>query len=203
MSFRPTKIISGGQTGVDQGALAAALSMGYEIGGWCTVDRRTEDGEIPAEFPLEATDSPDYLVRTRLNVETADATVVATYEDEQKLTGGTQRTVEFCRAFECPHFVLTLERGADKGLNLAAAKAIRAWWDFLEPATVNFAGPRESRAPGIQAQVEEIVRFALQTRSRCLCGRETPDWVWLQAERKKQPVRCSQCGHVTYGSDLT
>lgn len=157
---------------------------------------------MPEQFPLESCESNDYLVRTRLNVEKADATVVMTYEDEHKLTGGTRRTVDFCRAFECPYLVLTLNPNADKGRNLAVARAIRAWWEFLEPNTVNFAGPRESRAPGLQAQAEEVVRFALQTRSRCLCGRETPDWVWLQAERKQQPVRCSQCGHVTYGSDL-
>lgn len=28
------KIVSGGQTGIDQGALEAALALGFEIGGW-------------------------------------------------------------------------------------------------------------------------------------------------------------------------
>jgi len=33
------KIISGGQTGVDRGALDAALAAGFSCGGWCSGDR--------------------------------------------------------------------------------------------------------------------------------------------------------------------
>ncbi|MEY2585055.1 MAG: hypothetical protein QOD80_1081, partial [Verrucomicrobiota bacterium] len=47
-----TKVISGGQTGVDQAALRAARDSGLEIGGWCPPGRVCEDGVIPAEFPL-------------------------------------------------------------------------------------------------------------------------------------------------------
>ena len=36
------KIISGGQTGVDRGALAAALDGGAPCGGWCPEDRVAE-----------------------------------------------------------------------------------------------------------------------------------------------------------------
>jgi len=41
------KIISGGQTGVDRGALDAALEAGFACGGWCPEGRQAEDGEIP------------------------------------------------------------------------------------------------------------------------------------------------------------
>ena len=40
------KIVSGGQTGVDRGALDAALAAGFPCGGWCPADRRAEDGSI-------------------------------------------------------------------------------------------------------------------------------------------------------------
>jgi len=41
------KIMSGGQTGVDRGALEAALELGIECGGWCPAGRLAEDGRIP------------------------------------------------------------------------------------------------------------------------------------------------------------
>jgi Circularly permutated YpsA SLOG family len=47
-----SKIISGGQTGVDRGALDAALVAGFPCGGWCPADREAEDGEIPERYPL-------------------------------------------------------------------------------------------------------------------------------------------------------
>ena len=50
VAMRLTKIVSGGQTGVDRGALDAALMAGFECGGWCPADRAAEDGEIIRHF---------------------------------------------------------------------------------------------------------------------------------------------------------
>ena len=36
-----TKIVSGGQTGVDRGALDAALAAGFPCGGWCQTGSKT------------------------------------------------------------------------------------------------------------------------------------------------------------------
>ena len=47
------KLISGGQTGIDRGALDAALSRAFPCGGWCPRGRRAEDGPIPAPHPPE------------------------------------------------------------------------------------------------------------------------------------------------------
>ena len=44
------KIVSGGQTGVDRGALDAALAVGFACGGWCPKDRNAEDGPIIRQF---------------------------------------------------------------------------------------------------------------------------------------------------------
>lgn len=46
------KIISGGQTGVDRGALDAALEAGFPCGGWCPADRAAEDASIPSRYPV-------------------------------------------------------------------------------------------------------------------------------------------------------
>jgi hypothetical protein len=43
-----TKIVSGGQTGVDQAGLEAAIYCKIPHGGWCPKGRKSEDGRIPA-----------------------------------------------------------------------------------------------------------------------------------------------------------
>jgi hypothetical protein len=62
------KIVSGGQTGVDRAALDVALELELPCGGWCPKGRRAEDGRIPDRYPMEEASSPDYRVRTELNV---------------------------------------------------------------------------------------------------------------------------------------
>ena len=55
-----TKIISGGQTGVDRAALDVALELGLPCGGWCPKGRKAEDGCIAAKYPLQETPTPDW-----------------------------------------------------------------------------------------------------------------------------------------------
>ena len=70
-----TLVISDGQTGVDRAALDWAIDQGLAHGGWCTNDRRAEDGVIPARYNLDATDSHKYEARTRADIAGSDATL--------------------------------------------------------------------------------------------------------------------------------
>ncbi|MDA1230625.1 MAG: molybdenum cofactor carrier, partial [Planctomycetota bacterium] len=70
-----TRVVSGGQTGVDRAALDAASAAGMEIGGWCPRDRRAEDGIVPLRYPLRETASRSYAVRTEWNVRDSDGTL--------------------------------------------------------------------------------------------------------------------------------
>ena len=45
-----SKIISGGQTGVDRGAIEAALELGFPYGGLIPKGRLAEDGIVPVKF---------------------------------------------------------------------------------------------------------------------------------------------------------
>lgn len=81
------KIISGGQTGVDRGALEAALEAGIECGGTCPAGRKAEDGIIPEIYPLTELESTVYSDRTRKNVIDSDATLIIHFG---RLEGGTR-----------------------------------------------------------------------------------------------------------------
>ncbi|STZ07145.1 Putative molybdenum carrier [Moraxella caprae] len=54
------KIISGGQTGVDRGALDGALNKGVACGGHCPEDRRAEDGVIDDKYLLTSLKGAGY-----------------------------------------------------------------------------------------------------------------------------------------------
>ncbi len=59
------KIVSGGQTGVDRGALEAAVELGFPYGGLIPKGRLAEDGEVPRSYDkLVEAPRKDYLFRT-------------------------------------------------------------------------------------------------------------------------------------------
>jgi len=61
------KIISGAQTGIDRGALDAALALGFPCGGACPQDRVAEDGRTPDRYPVVEMDAGKYRARTIQN----------------------------------------------------------------------------------------------------------------------------------------
>lgn len=93
------KIISGGQTGVDQAALRAAKACGIPTGGWAPKGFRTEAGPAPwlADFGLREHASADYPVRTRANCRDAGLTLILITR-ESELARGTALTLRFAQA---------------------------------------------------------------------------------------------------------
>jgi hypothetical protein len=203
VSFRPVKIISGGQTGADRGGLIAAAILGYEHGGWVPKGRLAEDGKVPDCYPVTECESTDYRVRTKLNVQCSDATIVFSFEEVP--TGGTKLTLKLVCEEKQPgmHMVLTKKSSIES--NKRVAKAVREWLDEKEPRVLNVAGPRESKAPGIKDCVAEVMLLVLQTPAGCICGKVIPPEVWERDGVKEKDValRCSNCQHVTRWSDFS
>src|SRR5215472_15217202 len=103
---RPLRVISGGQTGVDRGALDAALELGVPCGGWCPAGRTAEDGVIPTRYPVTELAGAGYVERTRKNVEDSDGTLIITFGEA---SGGTARTIEFCQELGRPHLIVDVD----------------------------------------------------------------------------------------------
>jgi len=138
--MKPFKIISGGQTGVDRAALEWAIENGVPHGGWCPKGRLAEDGITPSKFQLEEIESEDYSVRTRRNVQDADATVI--FSARKTMSGGTAQTAEFAKELRKPvlHLVSSLKPED-------AARRLRAFIKKHRIIVLNVAGPRASQEP--------------------------------------------------------
>ena len=150
------RIISGGQTGADRGALEAAIELGLEHGGYCPAGRRAEDGRIPERFRLTETESADYAVRTEKNVLGADGTLLVT---RGAPTGGSALTAALARRHDrvLLHVDLARERECD------AVGKVREWLKTRSIGCLNVAGPRESGCPGIAQEVRSLLVRALAT----------------------------------------
>jgi hypothetical protein len=149
-----SKIISGGQTGVDRGALDAAIDAGFPCGGWCPRGRKAEDGAIPARYALTEMPSTAYRERTKRNVVDSDGTLILFFGE---LTGGTRETLLIAEELDKP--VLTLDCSA-KRVEDAAVEAA-AFVKAQSIGTLNVAGPRESTRPGAAAHARKVVAAIL------------------------------------------
>ena len=150
------KIVSGGQTGVDRGAIEAALEAGFPYGGLIPKGRLAEDGIVPLKFDqMEEASNKSYIFRTEWNVVHSDATLLLSRTRE--LTGGTKRTAEFCEKHGKPYWIDNPETPNETDRGLEVLYWIEA--EFGERGIVlNVAGPRESKAVGIQAATRLFVK---------------------------------------------
>lgn len=157
------KIVSGGQTGVDQGALKAALESGLECGGWCPPDRQSERGPIPGVYRLQATArersprNPDVArsERTEWNVFCSDATIILRPSDWTKEDDGTKCTQQCAIKYE-RRWKLFDPFEADCVLK------ITEWLDENSPVWLNVAGPSESNCRGIEEQTCRVLKEVIE-----------------------------------------
>lgn len=149
------KIISGGQTGADQGALDAAIAAGLAHGGYLPKGRLTEDGPLDGRYRLEEMATASYALRTEKNVICSDATLIFSHG---RLKGGSLLTEKLARKHDKPllHLDLLLQ---DQG---QAVSAIGSWLRAMEVQVLNVAGPRASGDKKIHGAVYRILSDCLQ-----------------------------------------
>jgi hypothetical protein len=138
LSLRLKRIVSGGQTGVDRGALDAAIDADFPCGGWVPGDRMAEDGVISDRYPLTPLPHGNYRQRTRLNVVDSDGTAIL-YDGN--LSDGTRLTRDLCELLNRPCVLISARETPDP--NAAAAAVLKFIADH-NIETLNVAGPRAS-----------------------------------------------------------
>jgi hypothetical protein len=148
------KIISGGQTGADRAALDVAIRHGMQHGGWCPKGRKAEDGPLGEQYQLIETPSASYIQRTEWNVRDSDGTVVFTLAPNA--TGGSRRTVEL--ATRCGKPCLHLARSSPG--HDGPALLLQRFVEQHGIRTLNVAGSRESKEPGIYLWVTDVIEDA-------------------------------------------
>jgi hypothetical protein len=148
------KIVSGGQTGVDRGALDAALEVGFPCGGWAPAGRIAEDGPISARYPLAELAGGGYEERTLQNVLDSDGTAILYFGE---LEGGTRLTAQYCQEHRKPCELLNAERMNPK----QAAREIVAFVAGNRIKVLNIAGPRASKWPGARDYACETIGLVL------------------------------------------
>jgi hypothetical protein len=178
------RIVSGGQTGVDRGALDAALELGVECGGWCPAGRLAEDGMIPERYPVIDLIGGGYAERTAQNVADSNGTLVISNGEP---IGGTRETVKRCTEMQKPHLVidcklLTINQAIDLALTfvsqlpsranprdltnartqLTATKAPDRRGDLGVTIVLNVAGPRASQWPEGHVLTYQIISAILR-----------------------------------------
>ena len=154
MIYGPLKIVSGGQTGVDQGGLAAALDRGTPCGGWCPEGRQSECGVIPEIYPVCELQGAGYSDRTLRNVRDSDGTAIIFFDT---LEGGTQLTMKYCIQ-ESKSYVLV---DASATILADAGVLITNFITAHQIQVLNVAGPRASKWPQAQAYAQALLTAVL------------------------------------------
>jgi hypothetical protein len=143
-------VISGLQDGADIAGLRAAKACGIDTFGYMPKGFRTLHGpldyETVREFNAVETESTGYPLRTRKNVQMADATIRLAHNWR---SAGERATLRFIEQYKKPHFDVPLARndndswsvgGKGLGYQYSYAKTVAQWLVDRQVMVVNVAG---------------------------------------------------------------
>lgn len=148
------RVLSGGQTGVDQAALRAARACGLETGGFAPLGWETEDGPAPwlADFGLIEHHDPGYPARTVANVEAADGTLWLGSISSRGFAATHDAALQFSMSYP----FLICYSGA------TTPSKVVAWICASRISILNVAGNRESVNPCIGKHTERFLLRVFQ-----------------------------------------
>jgi len=155
------KVISGGQTGADQGGLKAAKEFGLETGGTMPLGFLTENGEEPSlgedydlvALPVGGVDG--YVARTHANVRNADATIRFA---SNFASPGERCTFKAINQYDKPYIDVAVDNDGFPIWEIdKLPQEVAAWLVEQDAEVLNVAGHRESRCPGIETIIKNFL----------------------------------------------
>ncbi len=144
------QIISGGQTGAEQGALDAAIKYTFPHGGWIIKGRMTENGTLPERFDLNEMVTSIYEKCIEKNITYSDGTVIIT---RGELTGNSVLTREITQKHNRPFHHINL----NKIPAFLAASEINTWIIKYVIEILNVTGSRISEDPDIYQDTMYVI----------------------------------------------
>ena len=161
---RIVKLLSGGQSGADRGAMDAARDLDFPVGGWCPAggwaEDMTEPPGIRALYPqMTETPSSDVSQRTEWNIRDSSCCIVLNTR-----TRGTSRGTDIGYAmydkYETPHFEIALD--GEASIEEQVGRAIE-WLRGLDDdaIVISFGGPRASEYAGVYDIAYRVVTMLL------------------------------------------
>jgi len=147
------RVVSGGQTGIDQLALEVARALGLPTGGVAPKGYLTEYGpdERLRDYGLEEHPTADYPAITWANIEQSDATLLL-----GAVTGRTRFTLLSCEWLNIPYLLNPTTR------------ELHAWLIERQIRVLNVAGNRESQLTSEQRATYRAVMLDGLSGSRRL-----------------------------------
>jgi hypothetical protein len=149
------KIISGGQTGADMGGLLAGKKLEIRTGGCAPKGFLTENGsnyDLSKIFGLHQSDSEKYPPRTAENISKSDCTII--FSSNTGAERGSILTQNLCLSKKKPHLWIDPKNPNIEEIREFIADQARS---KSRPIILNVAVNRESKSPGIESRVQEIL----------------------------------------------
>jgi hypothetical protein len=148
------RILSSGQTGVDQAALDVALELDIPHGGWIEKGRKTENGILPERYKLKEMATSDHYKPVEQNIIGSDGILIISHG---KLKNGSALTLKLAKKHHRPWLHIDLNE-----INaFEAAKTVNSWIVQYKIKILNVAGPQVSEDPNIYKATKKILRAVI------------------------------------------
>jgi hypothetical protein len=154
------KVISGGQTGADQGGLFAARAAGLRTGGWAPKGWMTDNGmhrELLMSYDMLEHESSLYRDRTIDNVKYSDGTLLI----GNAMSPGSRLTMTQCKQRNKPVFHIHFNKTNPPNVE-TMVETFLVWLNDHKIEVLNVAGNREAKNPGIFGFTIDFLTFAFR-----------------------------------------
>jgi hypothetical protein len=145
-----TRIITGGQSGIEIAALDVARKLGIDHGGWLPKSTSKMNSDLISVYGLRETDSFGPQAPLVKNIEKSDGVLLITRGEKIERL---KQTVRIALKYQRQFLGVDLTQYPP----FEAASLINSWLEIQNVKTVFITGPYESEIPGIYRDAHKIL----------------------------------------------